>query len=124
MKKHLFIPQGDDRQETASILVGTAEGFDISTRDILSAPRGFWVTERLADLLVDEGIIEAPEPEADPAEAAEADAEAPEAEAEAEADAEAPEAEAEAEAEPKKKGSTKKTSGNRAAKNNTDEEGV
>lgn len=107
MKKHLFIPQGEDRKATAELLVGNAEAFDIPTRDILVAPRGFWITERLADLLVDEGIIEAPD------EAVADEAAADEAVADETVADEAP-----------KKRSTKKTSGNRAEKKTTEQEGV
>lgn len=58
MRKHLFLPTtAEDRDETASLLVGTAQEFDISTRDILVTPSGFWITERLMDLLVDEKVL-------------------------------------------------------------------
>lgn len=61
--KDAFVPNGDDRKETAAILVGTAEEFGIDTRAIRPTSKGFFITNELADIL---GGAE-PEPEPEPA---------------------------------------------------------
>lgn len=66
MRKHTFIENGEDRQATAALLVTAAEDADISRRDILPTGKGFWISETLADVLVEEGILSAEEPEQDP----------------------------------------------------------
>lgn len=81
------------RKETAILLVGTAREFDIPQREIASARTGFYISERLAEILereMDEGAggVENAEPTEQPATT------------------------------PKKKAS-KKTSGNRAEKTNS-----
>lgn len=57
------------RQETAILLVGTAREFDIPQREIASTHTGYYISERLADVLAaemgDEEETEA-EPEAEP----------------------------------------------------------
>lgn len=65
--RNVFIPNGDSRQDTAILLVGTADEHGIDQHDIASAPGGFFVTERLADLVyedqpADDGALDAPEP--------------------------------------------------------------
>lgn len=49
-----FVPNGDSRQETAIILVGTAEEHGIDQRSIQATRGGFNITEELADVLYDE----------------------------------------------------------------------
>lgn len=39
------------RKDTASLLVGTAREFGISQHDIKSSPRGFYISDALADIL-------------------------------------------------------------------------
>ena len=106
MKRHTFIENGEDRKDTAVLLVGTAQEFMIPASDILPTPKGFWITERLADVLVEEGILSAEEADLateDPAPAED------DASTEEEKSTPAP-----------GKGN-KKTSGNRAAKNKSEE---
>lgn len=92
--RDVFVPNGDSRRDTAIVLVGTADEFGIDQRSIKTAPGGFYITNELAALVYDEDELEQPEPEPEP--------------------------------EPKKTArkstSTKKTSGNRAAKNVTEKE--
>lgn len=58
MQKHTFIPaSGAGRRDIAILLVGTAQEFDVSARNVLPTPSGFWVSEILADILVDEGVL-------------------------------------------------------------------
>lgn len=80
----VFVPNGDNRRETAILLVGTAREFGIDQRSIRTASGGFYITEDLADVLYDESEQDEPEPA------------------------------------PEDKGTTK-TSGNRAAKKNSEE---
>ena len=49
-----FVPNGDSRQETAILLVGTASEYGIDQREIRATSGGFYISDRLADLLVDE----------------------------------------------------------------------
>lgn len=46
-----FVPQGDDRRETAKTLVDAARANGIDQRSIQSAQGGFNITEELADVL-------------------------------------------------------------------------
>lgn len=80
--RDVFVPNGDSRRETAIILVGTADEYNVDQRSIMATKGGFYITSELADFVYDE-----PEPEP-----------------------------------VKKAGTTKKTSGNRAAKKNSEEE--
>ena len=98
MKRHTFIENGEDRRETAVLLVGTAQEFMIPASDILPTPKGFWITERLADILVDEGVLAAEDVHEDAVESPDETDEQPN---------------------PPKGG--KNTSGNRAAKNKSEE---
>lgn len=61
-KGDVFIPNGDSRRETAILLLGTAEENHLPPEDIHADPHGgFWITDDLADILYDEGVIEEPE---------------------------------------------------------------
>jgi hypothetical protein len=90
-----FVPNGDNRRDTATILLGTAQehGLDDS-REVVAVQGGFYISDKLADVLYDEGVSEEPEPK--------------------------PESKPKAKA--KKRTTTTKTSGNRAAKNDSEEE--
>lgn len=46
-----FISNGEDRKETATLLVGTADEYDIDQRDIRMVRGGFRISEALADAL-------------------------------------------------------------------------
>lgn len=52
----VFVPNGDSRQETAVLLVGTAEEFNLSQRHIRAdrARGGFWISEALADIVYED----------------------------------------------------------------------
>lgn len=50
-----FVANGDSRQETAVLLVGTAREFGIDQRDIAAVPGGFRISEKMANVLYDEG---------------------------------------------------------------------
>lgn len=58
----VFVPNGDSAQETAALLVSTADEFNLDQRSIKATQRGFLVTEALADLIYGEAEAE-PEPE-------------------------------------------------------------
>jgi hypothetical protein len=119
--RDVFVPNGDSRKDTAIILVGTAREYGIDQRSIKTVAGGFHITSELADLVYDEANgayhtseladlgYDAPETEQIEAEQIEA---VPEAE----------QIEPVPEAEQPKKQPTKKTSGNRAAKNVTEKE--
>ena len=92
IERTVFVPSGASRQDTAVVLVGTAREYGVDQRSILATASGFWITQALADLVFSE------EP------------------------AEEPESPAEVEDEAPKKRATKKTSGDRAAKNTTPNE--
>lgn len=62
-KRNTFVPDGESRKETATVLVATAYENSISQRSISPTQGGFWVTEELADLIFGET---APEPEPGP----------------------------------------------------------
>jgi hypothetical protein len=67
-----FVADGDSRQDTAILLVGTAREFGIPQRDIAAVRGGFRISQALADVLYDEGQDEPepvqpdPEPEPEP----------------------------------------------------------
>lgn len=91
IERTVFVPSGDSQRDTAVLLVGTAKEHGVDQRSILSTVGGFWITQNLSDLVFGEAEA-APEPEPEP--------------------------------EPKttrKRASSKKTSGNRAAKTSTPE---
>lgn len=88
------------RKETATLLVGTAREFNISQQDIASTHDGFYITEALADVLSREMADEADE---------QAEVSGNETPAKPKATTETA----------KKTPSDKKTSGNRAAKNDS-----
>lgn len=100
IESNIFVPDGESRQDTAVLLVGTARDYDIPQRSIKATVGGFYITEALADVIYEDAPGEPEEAEEPPL----------------------------PEAEPKKatkKSTTKKTSGSRAAKNdqdNTEEE--
>lgn len=102
MDRPVFVPFGDNRKETAVVLVGTAREFGIHQRAVLAAAGGFWITEELAAHVFEDQASDAPKPEPEPK---------PEPKA-------TPKAEEQDKPAPKKTAS-KKTSGNRAAKNST-----
>jgi hypothetical protein len=54
---NVFVPYGESRQDTAILLVGTAQEFGLPQRDIRSdrSRGGFWITDRLADIVYDGG---------------------------------------------------------------------
>lgn len=72
--RDVFVPNGPSRKDTAIVLVGTADEYGIDQRSIKSVSGGFYITNELAELVYDEGesyataepvIDEAtPEPEA------------------------------------------------------------
>lgn len=100
-----FVPNGDSRTETAVLLVGTAREYGIDQRGIAAVRGGFRISQALADVLYDEDQQE-------PDQAAEAQETEPEV---------APEPEETVK--PPAKRTTKKASGNRAAKTgSTDKE--
>lgn len=53
-----FVPDGDSRQQTAVLLVGTATEYGIDQHSIKAVPGGFRITEELADVLYDESTQE------------------------------------------------------------------
>lgn len=59
MKRPVFVPANKmgSRHETAVVLVGTAREFDVPQDDILSTSHGYRITERLADVLYNEGVL-------------------------------------------------------------------
>lgn len=56
-----FVPDNTagSRQETAVLLVGTADEFGVPQRDIASTQGGYWISDTLADVLYDEAEDEA-----------------------------------------------------------------
>lgn len=50
----VFVPNGDSRQETAILLVGTADEYGIDQRSIRAVSGGFYVSDELASVLYDE----------------------------------------------------------------------
>lgn len=58
MEHVVFVPNGDSRQETATLLVGTAEEYNIDQRSIKVANSGFLITEELADIIYDGAEVE------------------------------------------------------------------
>jgi hypothetical protein len=50
----VYVPNGESRQETAVLLVGTAEEHGIDQREIRASNGGFFISEALADLLYDD----------------------------------------------------------------------
>ena len=96
-----FVPNGDSRTETAVLLVGTAREYGIDQRGIAAVRGGFRISQALADVLYDEDQQET-EPQKQ------------------ETATEVPEPEETVK--PPAKRTTKKASGNRAAKTSTDKE--
>lgn len=94
-----FVPNGDDRKQTAVLLVGTADEYGIDQREIRTARGGFRISENVANALGLDGAepepeADGPEPEADGAEP-EADGAEPEPETETETEADGAEPEPE-----------------------------
>lgn len=52
-ERHFFVSDGDNRTETAILLVGTAEEHGVSQDDIFATNGGFLVSEEVADLVRD-----------------------------------------------------------------------
>lgn len=73
MERNVFVPNGDSRKDTATLLVGTAEEFGLSQRSILVRPTGFYITEELADAVYGDEF----QPEGDDTEQTEAEKPAP-----------------------------------------------
>lgn len=63
-----FVPNdtAGTRTDTAVLLVGTAHEHDIDQRDIASTTGGYWITDRLAALVFEEGDEADAEPETEP----------------------------------------------------------
>lgn len=57
-----FVPNGASRQETAILLVGTAEEFGVSQQDIRVVQGGFMISDALNDILTSELEDEDPKP--------------------------------------------------------------
>jgi len=51
----IFVPDGDSRQDTAVLLVGTADEYGIDQRAIRAASGGFYVTDEVYDAVFGEG---------------------------------------------------------------------
>lgn len=122
-----FVPNGESRKDTATLLLGAAldNGLD-ETRAVVAVQDGFYISDELADALGGEGEHDVDEPDSDNPEVDKAedqiDAEHREPPLDgAEVVDAAIDPEPEAKPEPKAK-ATKKTSGNRAAKNATEQE--
>lgn len=64
-----FVPQGENRRETARLLVDLANEHGIDQSSIRSTNRGFDITDELADLLYDESEIEDDDESTDAADA-------------------------------------------------------
>lgn len=47
----VFVPNGESRQQTAILLVGTADEFTVPQREIKATTGGFYISQRLADIL-------------------------------------------------------------------------
>lgn len=59
-----FVPNGDNRKDTAILLVGLVREHGLSHRSIQVTPSGFYVSDELADILESEGTeVEVPEEE-------------------------------------------------------------
>lgn len=54
MSDRIFVPNGESRLDTAILLVGTADEFGISQRDIQTTPAGFYISEELDAVLYSE----------------------------------------------------------------------
>lgn len=58
-----FVPNGDSRQNTAILLIGSAREHDMDDSLVIRATQGgFFISDELADVLYDEPEDEAPEP--------------------------------------------------------------
>jgi len=102
-----FDPNGDSRRETATLLIGAARDADLDdARHVRATQGGFYISDELADLLYDEQDSEQAE-------------ETVQAEPEVSGN---PDPEPEPEPKTTRKRSSKKASGNRAAKNSTTEQ--
>ena len=53
----MFVPDGDSRQKTAALLVGTAYEFEIPQREIRATTGGFVISDALAQVLQDEDVL-------------------------------------------------------------------
>lgn len=65
-----FVPNGDNQEETATLLVGTAAEYGLSQRSVRATVGGFKISEELADIVFSD---EAGEVEAETAAEAEAE---------------------------------------------------
>lgn len=51
----VFVPNGDSRQATAVLLTGTAREYDIDQREVKAVNGGFFISDRLADIVYEGG---------------------------------------------------------------------
>lgn len=51
-----FVPNGDNRKNTAILLVGLVRENGLTHRSIQATPSGFYVSDELADILESEGL--------------------------------------------------------------------
>lgn len=72
-KSDPFVPNGENRRDTLTLLLGTAEEFGIDAHAVKSDSKhtGFYITQALADVLYEDGdaeeveMVEAPDDEPD-----------------------------------------------------------
>lgn len=53
----MFVHDGDSRQKTAALLVGTAEEFGIPQRDVRATTGGFNISDALVEVLQADGVL-------------------------------------------------------------------
>lgn len=61
----VFVPNGENRRETAVLLVGTAREHNLSPRSIHATNGGFYISDELADLLGEDTEVEDTEEESE-----------------------------------------------------------
>lgn len=62
MDLNVFVPNGDSREDTAVLLTGTAREYKIDQREIKATNGGFFISDRLADIVYDGEVPEEDEP--------------------------------------------------------------
>lgn len=62
MSNTYFVPNGDSRQDTAVLLVGTAREYGISQRSVKAVQGGFNISEELANIVFDDEDLADDEP--------------------------------------------------------------
>lgn len=50
----VFVPHNGNRRDTAILLLGTAEEFGVPKSDVLAGGSGFYISQKLADVLYSE----------------------------------------------------------------------